>query len=268
MNSILSKDDSIVIKVGSNVLYDDETWVNQESVQNIVDGVDYLMNLWVRVFLVSSWAIAVGKKLLEKKWRIFQEKLSTKEQTLCASVWQLELMKIYSHLFQQKDIITSQALLTHNDFINPPDDELLKFYEEEKWIIPIINENDIISNEELEEGTEFSDNDGLAWLVSIKVWAKVLMILSNVNGFYKHYGKEYASIIDEVDMSNIEQFRQYVSTCKSTNWTWWLISKIRVFETMMKENIYGILANGKQKDVIQNIMEGLKQEKTVFRKQK
>jgi len=165
----LSKWDNIVMKVGSNILAwsgsdkdDIDFLINHKNVQNIVNSVDYLMWLWLNVFLVSSWAVAIWRRNFEKHWITFWADLSLDEKAFLAGNWQIKLMDIYYKLFEEKNILITQNLLTHSNFTNKKIFSNLKNVWEKNIknrTLAIINENDPISREEL----KFSDNDQLAW---------------------------------------------------------------------------------------------------------
>ena len=260
----LSSWDTVVVKVGSNILAWNHHWVNLENMKNIIDWIDYLMEIWLKVILVSSGAVAIWKNILKEKWKITEkENYSLTEKASFASIWQIKLVNFYSQLVEYKKNIleVSQELVNHKTFQNKESkknflgvlNRNIKF-----WILNIINENDTISREEL----KFSDNDELAWLVAEATKAKILILLSNIDWVYKNYWKENQKLVEEV--WDIWEVRVYCEDTKSSNWTWWMTSKLNVMEKMLNSWITWILANWAEENVLQEIFKW-DWKKTIFR---
>lgn len=265
----LSSWDNVVIKVGSNILAwngvdraNENFWVNIQNMQNIVNSVDYLMRIWLNVFLVSSWAVAVWKREFEKQWIVFWDILSQDEKAFLSWNGQILLMKKYHDLFLEKKILVTQNLLTHNNFKKYHIlDNLQNVWKQNiKYkTLAIINENDTISREEL----KFSDNDELAWYVAKEVKAKVLILLSDIDWIYKNYWTRKQELINEVD--NIVKVKKYcVDSNWVTHWTWWMISKLNVMEKMLNNDIVWILTNWGEIDIIEKIFSWEDVWKTIF----
>lgn len=123
--------------------------------------------------MVSSGACALGKNLLK------HHDQSTLTNQITASIGQPFLMKVYQEIFSQYDMTVSQALLTRFDFSNKDTYASIQSVLQkqcELGIIPIINENDVVANDEI----IFSDNDQLAAFVAIMLGAGKLILLSNI----------------------------------------------------------------------------------------
>ena len=265
-------DYNVVIKVGSNVLYWEETWINKKVVQNIVDGIACIRSTKRKVLLVTSWSVAVGRKFLEKRWKKFEGTLSPKDQAKCSRIWQPILMNAYgdsfkknSELFNRKPLFVSQSLLTHRDLELQGNKEwtldLLNDIEEDE--VPVINANDVTSSEELAD-LKFSDNDQLAGLIAKWVNARILMILSDIDGFYTNYGKENQKLVPTINDTDMDELMKYIHLETSRYGTGWMRSKMETFRSVMQEGIWGILANGKKENVIQDAFQwGMS--KTMFR---
>ena len=261
----LSSWDTVVVKVGSNILAWNDNWVNLDNMKNIIDWIDYLMVIWLNVILVSSWAVAVWKSILKEKWKLEEKEIySLTEKASFASIWQHKLLAFYSKLIENKKNITevSQELVNHKTFHNKESkknfldvlNQNINF-----WILNIINENDTISREEL----KFSDNDELAWLVAKDTKAKVLVLLSNIDWVYKNYWEKNQELIEEV--WKIWESREFCEDTKSTNWTGWMKSKLDVMEKMLNSWITWVLANWWKKDILQKIFKWEEYKKTIFR---
>lgn len=157
----------IVVKVGSSSLTHPETGhVDLIKLEKLVRELTDLHNRGKEVILVSSGAIAVGRKTIGMKER--PTKLATKQA--CASIGQARLMMIYQKLFMEYNQIASQVLMTKNTLINGENrinarntfETLLSM-----GAIPIVNENDTISTYEI----QFGDNDTLSAIVTALVQA-------------------------------------------------------------------------------------------------
>lgn len=255
--------DNAVIKVWSNILtwkWETDWWIDVNNVKNIVSWIDYLMNLWINVFLVSSWAVSIWRRNFEKAWVVFEWDLTDDQKAMLSSNGQISLIALYEKLFREKQILIGQNLLTHNNFRNQNTlSELKKVWKisSNYKLLPIINENDPISREEL----KFWDNDELAGLVAKEVNAKVLLLLST-NWFYKWFWTENKELITEVN--HINELSQYSIDGVSEWWKWWMPSKLKVFTEMYNKDILWILTNWWQEDVIQKIFSWEEVERTVF----
>jgi glutamate 5-kinase len=170
----------IIVKVGGSVLTaPDEEGVNRRVLGQIVSQVVELREARRDVVLVSSGAIAAGVKRLGMK-RIPS---AIPERQAAAAVGQPILMEAYGRAFNRKGVEMGQVLLTHADldvrsrFLNACNtfETLLS-----KGVMPIVNENDTVSIEEI----QFGDNDILAAQVAQMVRAKLVIILSDVDGLY------------------------------------------------------------------------------------
>lgn len=170
----------IVVKVGSSSLVHKETGeLDLLGLEHLVRVLADLRNQGKDVILVSSGAIGVGRKALG-----FDHKPETiAEKQACASVGQAQLITIYQKLFSEYNQIASQVLMTKHtivrekSYINARNTfgELIRM-----GVIPIVNENDTVSTDEIEIG----DNDTLSAVVAAITGADLLIILSDIDGLY------------------------------------------------------------------------------------
>jgi len=169
----------IVVKIGSSSLTNAKGQIDQEKFTDHVEAVAALREAGHEVLLVSSGAVAAGFARLGYPTR----PITLKGKQAAAAVGQSLLVQSYIEQFSHYDIVPAQILLTRNDFSKQERyknayatvTELL-----ERGILPIINENDTVSVEEL----TFGDNDMLSALVSGLVHADQLIILTDINGLY------------------------------------------------------------------------------------
>lgn len=170
----------IVVKIGSSSLTHEMTGdINLDKMEKLVRVLTDLSNQGKEVVLVSSGAIAVGRKTLALK-----EKPKDKAmKQACAAVGQARLMMVYQKLFSEYNQVTAQILMTKYTMMNDISrlnaqntfHELLKI-----GVIPIVNENDTVSTDEI----EFGDNDTLSALVTALIDADLLILLSDIDGLY------------------------------------------------------------------------------------
>lgn len=170
----------IVVKVGSSTLTHSETGdMNLEKMERLVRVLTDWSNAGKEVVLVSSGAIAVGRKTMNITTR-------PKEQDVkqaCAAIGQSRLMMVYQRLFAEYNKIPAQVLITKDTMINDTmrhnaRNTFSKLLE--MGAIPIVNENDTVATDEI----EFGDNDTLSAIVAALIQADLLIILSDQDGLF------------------------------------------------------------------------------------
>ncbi len=169
----------IVVKLGTSTLTHPSGLLNIRRMQELCLVLSDLKNAGHEIILVSSGAIAmgVGKLALTQK----PADIPTKQAV--AAVGQCELMYTYDKYFSEHNHTVAQVLLTGSDvedadrFLNFRNtmERLLKLH-----VLPIINENDTVSTQEIEIG----DNDTLAAIVAVSTHADLLILLSDIDGLY------------------------------------------------------------------------------------
>lgn len=197
IDRILLKDKKkIVIKVGSSSLTHEETgYLDLEKMERLARILTDIKNSGKEVILVSSGAIAVGRKILGFQYR--PEKIAEKQA--CAAVGQANLMMVYQRLFSEYHQSIAQILMTKYTMIDDVSREnATNTFEKlsELGVIPIVNENDTVSTDEL----KFSENDTLSAIVAALIGADLLILLSDVDGLYTDNPKNHkdASFIPEI----------------------------------------------------------------------
>ena len=173
----------LVIKVGTQSILDDDGTPQESVMLSLVEQIATLHQQGHHIILVSSGAVGSGRKIARHLLRR-EYGTSIGEKQLLASLGQHELIHLYAQLFKPHQMLVSQLLLTKQDFQTRQHylniSRLLHEIVEHKHIIPIINENDSVSIEEL----MFTDNDELAGLIAAQMNADKLIILSHVKGVY------------------------------------------------------------------------------------
>ncbi len=240
----------IVVKVGTSVLAGPDLKVDTSRMKMLVEGISNLTKNGIEVVLVSSGAVVSGMAGLSVKCR--PQGLDCLQAT--ASVGQVILMHRYSELFKTQKINCGQILLTRDDFnyreryLNAKNTILSLL---EYKCIPIINENDTVSTEEIKLG----DNDILSALVACMIEADLLIILSDVDGLYKiKDAKEH--IIEEVESVTAEIENLAKGTLKKQVSKGGMKTKLEAAKIVTNSGIDCIIANGKVKDVLRQIISG------------
>ena len=170
----------IVVKIGSSSLYYEETGnMNFQKIEKLVRILCDLQNQGREVVLVTSGAIAAGRKALGLK----DKPSRLPEKQACAAVGQARLMMIYQKVFNEYNHVAGQVLMTKHTITNNLECkntqntflELLKM-----GVVPIVNENDTVSTSEIKMG----DNDTLSAVVASIINADLLIMLSDIDGLY------------------------------------------------------------------------------------
>ncbi|MBN2097316.1 MAG: glutamate 5-kinase [Candidatus Omnitrophica bacterium] len=230
----------IVVKVGSAILTTEGLGINKAWVKSLVAQIAALVKKSnLEVILVTSGAISAGMGVLGLCAR---PKLLPPQQA-AAAIGQGQLMKIYDSLFRAQKLLTAQILLTRDDlssrkrYLNAKNTLLtLLNYK----TVPIINENDTVSVDEI----KFGDNDKLSVLVANLVQAQLLIILSDVDGLYAK--GTLVSVVEKID----SQIERLAEGTKSRLGTGGMISKLEAAKICCASGITCIVANGRTPDIL------------------
>ncbi|MDR3243101.1 MAG: glutamate 5-kinase [Clostridiales Family XIII bacterium] len=252
----------IVLKIGSNVLSNDEGVMDRESVRNIADQVCRLRRRDKQVIIVSSGAGICGAGAI-KKWDR-REDINYK-QALCA-IGQVELMIAYREYMGRHGVHVAQMLLTAEDFrenIRNLNIRNTLFTLVDEGVVPVINENDSVSVDEIKIG----DNDMLAAYTAVLWNADLLALMSDVDGVYDKSPKlhEDAKLIPEV-YGAADLLENIDSGGKSQFGTGGMVTKISAAEEANRYGIPVVLANGKKPDILRRLETGDENGTVFFRR--
>jgi glutamate 5-kinase len=255
----------IVVKIGSNTLADGAGRMNAAFMDGFAEQAAALAAGGKRLILVSSGAQVAGLARMDK-WE--RKRDIHYRQALCA-VGQVELMGAWSRAFAAHGIITAQLLLTRDDFGDSERSLNMRntlFTLVDEGVLPVINENDSVSVEEIKIG----DNDALA-AQSAALWgADLLVLFTDIDGLYTANPKERpdAAFIDEVrDFAELrrgtEDGRVVLGTPGDFG-TGGIATKIAAAERAAAFGIPTVIANGKRPRPLEALAAGT-QRATVFR---
>ena len=251
---ILKDKKRIVVKIGSSSLTHKETGLlDFVKLEKLVRVLTNLRNQGKEVILVSSGAIAVGRKKLGLK----KEEMTLSKKQACAAVGQAQLMMTYQKIFSEYNQPVAQILLTkitmmqeenktnaENTFL-----ELLGL-----GVIPIVNENDTVSTYEI----QFGDNDRLSALVTALTKADLLILLSDIDGLYTddpnvNKDAKFVEVVEKLDDAYMDMGKE---TSSSQVGTGGMSAKLVAAKIATYSGADMVIANGSDVDVINSIMNG------------
>jgi glutamate 5-kinase len=245
----------IVIKVGSSLLYAGRQGLNLDFIKGFVEEVALLVKDGREVVLVSSGAIACGMSLLGLQSR-------PKELTClqaAAALGQPELMHAYQIFFKEKSLNCAQILLTWEDF-----DDRARYLNAKNTLlalldlgsVPVINENDSVSTEEI----KFGDNDRLCALVASLLGADLLVILSDVDGLLRKDRKSVVRVVSEITA----EIKALACPRKGKTCVGGMVTKIEAARIAADSGIPCVIANGKERDTILSLAKSPDSRGTLF----
>jgi len=245
--SIFKKINRVIIKIGSKALADKDN-ISYDRIKFLANDIRRLRESGIECLLVSSGAILAGNEFFNFNLK----RLNIIKKQAVSSLGQVKLMSYYIKAFSKKEINVSQLLLT-NDIFNDRKRflntramilELLKM-----GIVPIINENDTVSIDEI----MFGDNDILASKVAAMMDADLLILLTDIDGLYSNNPKtnKRAKLISSLDEESFDS--QVINDSESQVSFGGMSSKINAALDVSKFGIPTIIANGKNKNVLKDI---------------
>lgn len=243
----------IVVKIGSGVLTHHSEIIDLKVIDSIVADVSDLIDKGKEVIIVTSGAIAAGTKKLGLKSR----PKSMPEKQAAAAVGQSTLIRYYEKAFEKKGKKVAQILLTSDGlsdrarYLNAKNTIVTLLGHD---VIPVINENDTISVDEI----RFGDNDNLSAMVAGLTDADLLIILTDTEGFYNKDPKKHedARLISYFKESDYEEYAAGASTSISGVGTGGMMTKIEAARKAATFGVSSVIANGEREGIIQEITSG------------
>ena len=245
----------MVVKIGTRLLTGSTQNLDMAVMSNLVAQVALLHKQGVEPIIVSSGAIASGRQKLGLTRAIKDVPL----KQVLAAVGQSRLMNTYEWLFDKHDITVAQALLTKADladragYLNARNTLLALL---ELGVIGIVNENDVISIDEIKEA-KFGDNDNLSAMVANLVDADLLIILTDTDGLYtadpnRDPGAQLIPVVEKINAKIVR-----LGAINEDNiGTGGMITKIEAARLATSSGVEVIIANGKEENVIVRLASG------------
>ena len=244
-----SKLKTIVIKIGSSTLTNPKGNLDTSNLQRIAAETAKLIKDNIRVIIVSSGAIVSGAERLN-----LGKPKTIPEKQAAAAVGQARLMRQYEKTFEKFSVTVAQVLLTRDAIANRERylnarNCLTALLNE--GVVPIVNENDTVAIDEIKIG----DNDNLAALTASLVGADLLILLTDVDGFYIKNEEGISFLADEIKEINreVEDAAGHPSTQLGTGG---MITKIQAARVCSDAGIHMAIINGRKADLIEQVVTG------------
>ncbi len=251
INDSLKKARKIVIKIGSNTLAKTDGTINVDFMASFAEQCTNLIKQGKQIILVSSGAQVAGVSTTEE-WA--RKKDVHYRQALCA-IGQVELMHQWRKAFQKQELHIGQLLLTKDDFENEHRSLNIRntlFTLVDEGVVPIINENDSVSFDEIKIG----DNDNLSALTAILWSADLLILFSDIDGVYSDNPKTNpnAKLIETVE--SIPELRKSIKIGETNAFgTGGMETKLQAAEKVTEYGIEMLLANGGKENALTGLLD-------------
>jgi glutamate 5-kinase len=245
----------VVVKVGTGVVCNEQNDFDPRQVAGLAGSIAALIRDGRQVVVVSSGAVTLGAAELG----IHRSRLRDASVTrACAAVGQCKLMQAYAESFRAHGLKAAQVLVTEDDFsdlkrysiLRQTFERLLKL-----GAVPVVNENDTVTNIYTEQPPIFRDNDRLAALVLSKLDADALVLLSNVDGLlYRKADSNHAGVVamvTEVTAAIRDSARGTSATGRGG-----MVAKLDAAEIAMQAGGMVVIANGKTPGILEQVFRG------------
>ena len=244
---LAAKADRVLVKVGTNSLTTDESRLDDEKLDKLVDDIADLTDHGKEVVLVSSGSIGAGKGRIG-----FDPDDTVEESQAVSTIGQSHLMRRYTESFERYGLTVAQILVTDHDLEDPERFTNFKNTIETllEWgVVPIINENDAVATEEIRIG----DNDMISASVAVAVGADLLVTLTDVDGVYTGNPKDDpdAELIDAVGR-NYAEVEDIIEDTGSGSFGG-IRTKVRGARSVSEHGIPAIIAGSTEPDVLEKI---------------
>jgi glutamate 5-kinase len=244
----------IVIKLGTSTLTQGKTEISMEHMIELVRVMARLHQEGQQVILVSSGAMAVGRSIMGHP--VLPRHIPAKQ--MLAAVGQSRLMEIYTQLFGYYQIPVGQVLLTREDlsnrrrYLNARNtlEAMLQYH-----VVPVINENDTVSTEEIRLG----DNDNLSALVANVVEADILVLFTDQDGLFTADPRmdSTAQVVTEINENEIpEEIWRVAGGSANGLGTGGMFTKIQAADLARRSGCAVVISNGKYPERIWDIVAG------------
>lgn len=243
----------VVVKIGSRVLVRNSGRPDVRRMTMLASDIAAMVKSGRQVVLVTSGAIASGMEAIGMKSRPTE----LPDLQMAAAIGQSRLMARYDSIFSRLGLVVGQVLLTHADFhhsvrLNNARRTMENLIRNK--VIPVVNENDVVTDEEIRADEVLGDNDLLASLVVRMVRADLLIILSTVDGLRKHEKRRsvrvrYLEKIDRAAYALVQAGQHHLSKGG-------MASKLRAAQSVTAAGCSVVIADGRRRNTIRRILEG------------
>lgn len=245
----------IVIKVGTSTLTHESGKPNIRRIEHLCRVLSDLSNSGKDIVLVTSGAIGMGVGRLG----LVERPSDTAGRQAMAAVGQCQLMAMYDRFFSEYGKNCAQVLIT-GDIVDHEQqlshlrrciDKLL-----ELSIIPVINENDAVSVDEL-EGHNFGDNDSLSAAVATMIAADALVMMTDIDGLYDHDPHKCAEAVRiPVVLEINDRIRELAGGSGSKRGTGGMVTKLTAAESATAAGVDAYIVAGDQPEQLYELIDG------------
>ncbi len=253
----------VVVKLGTALLSGAVDQLDLPTLEDLVRQIVVLRDRGVEVVVVTSGAVAAGRQALEERDASIANLDNPEERTpllrqVLAAIGQSRLMRVYERFFGARGVVIAQALLTRGDV----DDEERRRNTQNTFeellglgVVPIVNENDVVANEEL-EGVIIGDNDTLSAVVARIIGADLLIILGEVAGLYSADPNVHPDVELIPEVLDLEALAAEVSGPLSPTARGGMTTKISAARDATSAGTSVIIADGHLPDVLARLLAG------------
>jgi glutamate 5-kinase len=238
----------VVIKIGTHSIAGPDGTLLTDRIQSLSDQVAALRESGIEVLVVSSGAVGMGVGRLSMDSR--PSDLATLQA--CAAVGQSRLMEAWQSALGKKGLTAAQILLTHEDIrgrhrhlaVRDTLEKLLAL-----GVVPVVNENDTVSADEI----KFGDNDVLSALLASLLKADLLVILSTIRGLMEDQGKgDLIPVVSSID----EKIRNMAGDTGDQHSTGGMVTKIQAADMATKSGCGVFIGSASTPGILQQIHKG------------
>ncbi|MFA6431070.1 MAG: glutamate 5-kinase [Candidatus Margulisiibacteriota bacterium] len=240
---------TVIIKLGSSTLTTPQGKLDLKNLKRIANESAKLVKQGKRVLIVSSGAIAAGAEKLK-----LGKPSTIPEKQAAAAVGQSLLMRQYEKAFEKHKISVAQILLTKEEIQNSERAANTRnciFTLLNEKVVPIINENDTVAVDEIKIG----DNDNLAALTAKLIGADILVILTDVDGFYMQDENGKEQVVPTIEKIS-QEVKNAAGGTLSHHGTGGMTTKIQAAEICSGAGIYTSIINGRKNGALERVLSG------------
>jgi len=241
-----------VVKIGSALITGDGKGLDREGLRNWVDQLSDLLDQGHEIVLVSSGAVAEGMSRMG--WSSRPSALH--ELQAAAAIGQMGLVQAWESCFQRRGRHTAQVLLTHDDLSNRrrylnARGTLLTLVS--LGVVPVVNENDTVANDEL----RFGDNDSLAALVANLIEAELMVLLTDQSGLFDadpRFNPDARLV--PIALAGAEELDGMAGATGGSLGRGGMSTKVRAARLAARSGTTTVIAGGREPDVLRRLAQG------------